>query len=275
MSADPIRQRVDAIVDDAIATLEHLDLDKAINDARVRSETESLRDALIGSVSHQMRTPLVSILGAATVISQATGSQSDPRLEALAEILRVEAERLNSDVQDLLDAALISSDGVRLDIDWVEISDIINAAVDRRQRQLAGHSVVLQVPDDLPFVRVDAVLLEQALGQMIENAAKYSPAGSNITIAAEVEGSTVVLSVKDEGVGLVGEECTRLWERFFRGARFAANVQGSGLGLWIAKAFVTVNGGQIEAVSDGADQGATVSIRLPAAAPAMSEIAHD
>ena len=271
--ADAIRERVDAVLADATATLEHLDLGQALSDARIRSETEALRDALIGSVSHQLRTPLVSILGAATVISRAPGNSGDPRLASLADILRDEVDRLNNDVQDLLDAALISSKGVRLDCEWIEPADIVNAAVDRRQRLLADHRLLLDIPGELPFIYVDPVLLEQALGQIVENAAKYSPPGSPITIAARGESDAVVLSVKDEGIGLVGEERTRLWERFFRGERGAASVSGSGLGLWIAKAFVTANGGQIEAFSEGADRGTLVSIRLPAREPATSDLA--
>src|SRR5262249_54744101 len=131
-----ITKRIDTIVADATATLDRLDLARALNDARVRYETEALRDALISSVSHQLRSPLVSILGAATVISRAPGNSDDPRLASLADILRKEVDRLNNDVQDLLDAALISSKGVRLDCEWVEPSDIVNAAVDRRQQFL-------------------------------------------------------------------------------------------------------------------------------------------
>jgi two-component system, OmpR family, sensor histidine kinase KdpD len=263
-AAEAVKQRVDAVLGDATATLEHLNLDQAISEARVRSETEALRDALIGSVSHQLRTPLVSILGAATLISQAPANSGDPRLASLAGILRDEVDRLNSDVQDLLDAALISSQGVRLETEHAEPVDIVNAAVERRQRLLAGHHVVLELPAELPFVHVDPILLVQALGQIIDNAAKYSQPGSTITIAAGTEGAAVVMSVKDEGIGLVGEERTRLWERFFRGERRASNVPGSGLGLWIAKAFVTANGGEIEAFSEGADHGTIVCIRLPA-----------
>jgi two-component system sensor histidine kinase KdpD len=112
------------------------------------------------------------------------------------------------------------------------------------------------------------VLVEQAFGQIVDNAAKYSPPGSPITVAAKRNGRDVVLSVHDEGVGLTAQENAQLGERFFRGARHAATTSGSGLGLWIAKAFVTANGGKIEAASAGADQGTTVSIHLPFATPA-------
>src|SRR5215475_7420574 len=270
---ETIRKRIDTILADATVTLERLDLAHALSNARLRSETEALRDALISSVSHQLRTPLVSILGAATVISRAPGNSADPRLASLADILRNEVDRLNNDVQDLLDAALISSKGVRLDREWIEPSDIINAAVDRRQQLLSGHRVLLDVSDELPFIYVDPILLEQALGQIIDNAAKYSHPGSAITIAAKCDCDSVVLSIKDEGIGLVGEERTRLWERFFRGGRQASNVSGSGLGLWIAKAFVTANDGEIEAFSEGAERGTLVSIRLKAKEPGAQDLA--
>ena len=184
--------------------------------------------------------------------------------------LRKEVDRLNNDVQDLLDAALISSKGVRLDCEWVEPADIVNAAVDRRQRLLSGHRVLLDVSDELPLVYVDPTLLEQALGQLVDNAVKYSHPGSAITIAARCDCDSVVLSVKDEGIGLVGEERMRLWERFFRGGRHASS--GSGLGLGIAKAFVTANGGEIEAFSEGADCGTLVSIRVQAKEPATRDL---
>ena len=272
-AADAIRDRVDTVLVDATATLERLDLDRAISEARLRSETEALRDALIGSVSHQLRTPLVSILGAATVISQAPANRNDPRLASLSDTLRDAVDRLNNDVQDLLDAALISSEGIRPEPEWVEPADIINAAIDRRQRLLAVDRVVLKVPRDLPLLYVDPILLEQALGQMIDNAVKYSQADSTVTVGARIEGPSVVLSVQDEGIGLVKDERTRLWERFFRGERYASNVPGSGLGLWIAKAFVTANGGEIDAFSHGADRGTLVSIRLPATDPQTQDLA--
>ncbi|MEI7806623.1 MAG: DUF4118 domain-containing protein [Hyphomicrobiales bacterium] len=263
-AGEALRQRVNAVMADTAATLERLDLGQAINAARIRSETEALRDALIGSVSHQLRTPLVSILGAATVISQAPANRDNGRLQSLANILGDEVERLNSDVQDLLDATVISSKGVQPNYEWMEAADIVNAAIERRQRLLAEHKVVVDLPDDLPLIYVDPILLAQALGQVIDNAVKYSPHKSSIDIAARANGMSVVLSVKDEGIGLVGEEQTRLWERFYRGERHASKVTGSGLGLWIAQAFVAANDGEMEAASAGADRGTTIFIRLPA-----------
>lgn len=266
--SDELRVRVDAVLADATATLERLGVAHAISEARMRSQTDQLREALIGSVSHELRTPLASILGAATVLSAAPALRNEKKLTALVHDVRDEAERLNNDIQNLLDATRISREQIRPRQEWIEPQDIVNSALERRRRRLAGHNVSLDMDSNLPLIYVDAVLVEQALVQVVDNAAKYSPPGSPIVIAAKRNGRDVVLSVKDEGVGLTPEESAQLGERFFRGARHAATTSGSGLGLWIAKAFVTANGGKIQAVSAGADHGAVVSIHLPFATPA-------
>jgi two-component system sensor histidine kinase KdpD len=267
-AVEEIRHRVDDVLSDAAATLERLDVARALNDAKMRSETELLREALIGSVSHELRTPLASILGAATVLSKSPVIAKDERLTALAGVVRDEAERLNNDIQNLLDATRISREQVRPRQEWIEPQDIVNSALERRRRRLSSHNVSLDMDSNLPLIYVDAVLVEQAFVQIVDNAAKYSPTGSPITIAAKRNGRDVVLSVRDQGVGLTAEESAQIGERFFRGARHAATTSGSGLGLWIAKAFVTANGGKIQAVSPGADHGAAVSILLPFATPA-------
>jgi two-component system sensor histidine kinase KdpD len=267
-AVNEVRQRVDDVLSDAAATLERLDVARALDDAKMRSETELLREALIGSVSHELRTPLASILGAATVLSKSTAIAKDERLNALAGVVRDEAERLNNDIQNLLDATRISRAQIMPRQEWIEPQDIVNSALERRRRRLSGRRVSLDVDSNLPFVYVDPVMVEQAFGQIVDNAAKYSCTGAPITVAAKRNGHDVVLSVHDNGIGLTAEESAHLGERFFRGARHAATISGSGLGLWIAKAFITANGGRMQAVSSGPDQGTTVSIHLPVATPA-------
>ena len=263
-----IRQRIDEVLSDATATLERLDVARALDEARMRSETELLREALIGSVSHELRTPLASILGAATVLRSAPAIVKDPRLNSLAGVVRDEAERLNNDIQNLLDATRISRQQIKPQLEWIEPSDIVNGALERRQRRLAAHKVALDMDSNLPFIRVDPMLVQQAFVQIVDNAAKYSPPGSTINVSAKRNGHAVVLAVQDHGAGLTPDETEQLGERFFRGPRLAATTSGSGLGLWIAHAFVQANGGQIEASSEGVDQGTTVAIHLPYVADA-------
>jgi two-component system sensor histidine kinase KdpD len=258
-----MRQRIDDALADAAATLERLDVARALNEAKMRSETELLREALIGSVSHELRTPLASILGAATILHNAPALAEDSRLLALTSLVRDEAERLNIDIQNLLDATTISRQQVRPKLQWVEPVDIVNAAFEHRRRRLSGYPVTFDLHSNLPIVHVDPAQVEQALVQIIDNAAKYSPAGSPIRVAAHPNGQTVMLSVHDAGSGLTVEEKRQVGGRFFRGPRHKVTTSGSGLGLWIANAFVTANGGKVEVESDGADRGTTVTIHLP------------
>jgi two-component system sensor histidine kinase KdpD len=275
--AADVHQRVNDMLADAADTLERLDVAHALDQAKMRSETELLREALIGSVSHELRTPLASILGAATVLSQSPAVASDERLTSLASVVRDEAERLNNDIQNLLDATRISREQIKPRMEWIEPSDIVNSALERRRRRLSGHTVSLDVDSNLPFIYVDPVLIEQAFAQVVDNAAKYSPLGSAITVAAKRNGHGLVLSVRDHGVGLTAEESAQLGDRFFRGARHASTTSGSGLGLWIAKAFVSANGGKIEADSPGVNLGTTIDIKLPVAphAPPQQETDPD
>ena len=266
---DAIRQRVDAALAEAAATLERIDVAHAIGEARVRAEAETLRAALIGSVSHELGTPLASILGSASVLAQAPSVAQDARLASLVDIIRGESERLNTDIQNLLDASRISGAGVQAHLAWAEPPDLVNAALARLRHRLSEHRVDVQVAEDLALVRIDPVLVEQALSQVIDNAAKYSPPGSRIAITARGGAGGVEIAVADQGAGLTAEERARLFERFYRGPRHQTGIKGSGLGLWIARAFVVASGGQLEAASEGAGRGATITMRLPA--PPLAE----
>jgi two-component system sensor histidine kinase KdpD len=263
-AGDSVRARVDTALADAAATFERLDVARAIEEARARANVETYLEALIGSVSHELRTPLASIIGSASVLSQAPAVVLDERLAGLAAVVRDEAERLNSDIQNLLDASRISSAGVRAQLAWSDPADLIDAAVERHRRRLLERPISIQLEDDLPLVHVDAVLIVQALRQIIDNAAKYSPAGSRITIGARGVGGRVAIRVEDRGMGLTAEEKARLFQRFHRNPRHRATAAGSGLGLWIARAFVVVSGGTLSIDSLGPGEGATVTMELPA-----------
>ena len=262
---DDVRQRVDGVLEEAAATFDRLDVARVIDDARMRTETEQLREALIGSVSHELRTPLASILGSSTVLGNMPKVAEDERLRALADVIRDEAERLNSDIQNLLDATRITSQSLRPRHQWLEPSDVVNSALGRRRRRLAEHVIESDVAEDLPLIYGDPVLIEQALVQLLDNAAKYSPPGTVIGVMARHESDGIVLSVSDQGAGFTAEERQHVGERFFRGRRHLASIPGSGLGLWIANAFVTASGGELLTSSGGAGHGSKVSIRLPIA----------
>ena len=272
---DELRIRVDAVLADATATLERLGVAHAINEARMRSQTDQLRDALIGSVSHELRTPLASILGAATVLSAAPALAGEKKLRALVHDVRDEAERLNNDIQNLLDATRISSDGVKPHTEWADPEDIVSSAVERCRNRLADRRVALDIAADLPLVHVDPVLVQQALVQLFDNAVKYSQPGSCIEVTARAREGRIVIGVRDEGSGLTAAEREKMWDRFVRGERQAATTSGSGLGLWIANAFIAANDGRISAESEGPGRGTTISIDLPVAQATVPQMESD
>ncbi len=274
-NADDLRVRVDAVLADATATLERLGVAHAINEARMRSRTDELREALIGSVSHELRTPLASIMGAATVLGAAPALDGETKLKQLVYDVRDEAERLNNDIQNLLDASRISSDGINPHTEWADPADIVHSAVERCRRRLDNHRLILDLAADLPLVRVDPVLIQQALVQIFDNAVKYSRIGSPITVAARTTEGRLTIRVSDQGSGLTKEDKAAMWERFSRGERHLSTISGSGLGLWIATAFVAANGGTIDAASGGPGQGAAVTIELPVEQAAVSQMESD
>jgi two-component system, OmpR family, sensor histidine kinase KdpD len=258
-----LRTRVVAVINDAASSLERLGLARTIAEARMRAETEQFREALIGSVSHELRTPLASILGASTVLSAAPEIAANARLVSLAVVIHSESERLNAEIQNILDASRISSDGLQVKLEWSEPSDFVNAALERCRHRLAKHKVEVNMPDELVLLHIDSVLMERALGQIVDNAAKYSPEGSMISLQGRREVDSFVLTVADRGAGLDPNDRALLGQKFFRGKRHAQSTSGLGLGFWIANAFVVANDGTVETASDGVDNGMVVRIRLP------------
>jgi K+-sensing histidine kinase KdpD len=258
-----VAQRVEALLEEAMVTFKHLKVKEAIEQATLHYRTEILRDALVGGISHELRTPLTSILGACSVLNQMPAIRDDRQSSGLVEAIHDQAGRLDNEICDLLNATRISAKGVLPQLMWTDPTDIVSAALKQKERRLVSHRVTLDLARDVPLIHVDSVLVEQALGQLLENAAKYSPVGSEIKIASRCEQGCVVLSVKDLGSGLTADEKCQLGQRSFRGQRDPAGAPGSGLGLWIASSFIAANGGTLHAESAGPNRGSTLSLRLP------------
>jgi K+-sensing histidine kinase KdpD len=242
-----------------------LKIESAKSEAKAFTEAQQLRDALIGSVSHELRTPLASILGGVSILAEAPVVAKDAQLASLTKGIRDEGIRLNSDIQNLLDAARITSHGLQSREDWTDPADIINSAVERISLRYPTHRFDLQFGANNSLIRVDPVLVEQALGQIISNAAKFSLPDSMIQVSGSVDDGKFVIAVRDDGVGITAEEKGRLTEKFFRSPRHAGKIPGSGLGLWIANTFVTSSGGSLEAQSPGEGHGTTIRLIFPLA----------
>jgi len=264
---DQLAASVDMLLKEAALTLNRLDLATTVAEAEVRRRSEALREAIIGSASHSLRTPLASILGSASVLAGAPAVADDPRLASLAQIVVTEAERLNSDIQKMLDAAILSSARLMPEQSWIEPADLINACLEARRSELAGHTLVLDCPPDLPLLRADVALASGALGLVLDNAARYSAAGTEIQITARARGGEVEIAVADQGTGLAPDELPHIFEKFYRGSQARASTRGTGLGLWIANAFLTACGGRITAAARQEQSGTCVTIGLPSATP--------
>lgn len=261
-------QQVDLVLFSVIAII----VSQLATRLKRQAEIERLREAMIGSVSHELRTPLASVMGAISVISEAPAVSKDQRLCALSKMAREELERLNDDIQNMLDASRISTEGIQAKSEGVDLADVINAALERRERKLSNHKLEIELPDEIPFTEGDPMLIEQAIAQLLDNAAKYAPHGSTIRLRVDVQDKVIVFTIADEGSGIAQHERSRVKERFFRGSRHAATTSGSGLGLWIADAFIAACGGHLTVASPGLGKGTTVTITLPASRSDPSEL---
>ena len=240
---------VSALLDQGAVALERAEFAADAADAEALRRSDKLRSALLNSVSHDLRTPLSAVLGSATTLLDYGDNLEEPvRLDLLASI-REEAERLNRYVGNLLDMTRLEGDGLNIRRDWVDARDVLRAAMDRVSRRLGKRRVTRDFPPDLPVVKADSALLEQALVNILENAIAYSPDNSTIELAAYEDRNNVVLSIEDEGRGIPTAELERVFEKFRRMEEPTDRGKGSGLGLAIAKGFVEAMGGRIAAAS--------------------------
>jgi K+-sensing histidine kinase KdpD len=256
-------RRVEAILEEVSLTLQRLDIERAMEDARLHLQAQLLRDAFHGTLSHELCSPLAAIQGSASVLDSMPIVRGDDRAHSLVEAISDEVAQLDGFIQNLLSATRVTASGVSPRLEWADPRDIVNAAIKRRTRRLAAHKVEIEFAEDLPLVNVDSGLIEESCGQLLENAAKYSPSGSTISINARAEQGQVMLSISDQGVGITPDEQQQLGRRSFRSQRHQATIPGSGLGFWIASTFVRANGGTIDISSRGQGQGTTASIALP------------
>jgi len=256
---------VDTLARQIAVALDRAGLAVESEQARLSAEKERLRNTLLSSVSHDLRTPLAAITGAASTLRQSSTPES-ARTE-LTDTIYEEAERLNRLVGNLLDMTRLESGTLQLRRDWHSLEEVVGAALRRLQRPLAGRSVETALPEDLPLVSMDATLVEQLLVNLVENALKYTPAGTRLGLAARVDATMLVVQVWDEGPGLPPGNEERMFEKFQRGTSNGA--LGFGLGLAICRAIVSAHGGRIWA-ENRQPRGAAFHFALPLSAPPSS-----
>lgn len=227
--------------------------------ARMTMETEQMRSSLLSAVSHDLRTPLASITGAASTLRD-QGDKLDPDTRRdLLDSIAEEADRLGRLVSNLLDMTRLES-GVELRRDDYPLEEIVGAVLQRMERRLARRQVVTSLPENLPLVYVDDVLLGQLLVNLLENAAKYTPEDAPIELEAEATGDAVTLEIRDRGPGFAPGDQERVFEKFYRARSHGA--RGMGLGLPICRAIVQAHEGTIEAANRPGG-GAVFRVRIP------------
>jgi two-component system, OmpR family, sensor histidine kinase KdpD len=259
---------VSALLDQGALALERAEFAAQAADAEALRRTDRLRGALLNSVSHDLRTPLSAVLGSVTTLLDYGKSLSASVRQDLLESIREEAERLNRYVGDLLDMTRLEGGALVTRRDWVDIRDVLRAAVDRVKRRLDKRTVARDFPAQLSMVKADPSLLEQALVNILENAIAYSPDGTAIEVAAYEDRGNVVISIEDEGRGIPTEELERVFEKFRRMEESSDRGKGAGLGLAISKGFVEAMGGRIAAASPIHDgRGTRILISLPKERP--------
>ena len=257
------RRLLDALADMGALAIERVRLVEDLDRAERAAETDRLARALLTSISHDLRTPLASILGSASTLRDLDAAlPADSKAELLATIIE-ESERLNRFIVNLLDMTRLEAGAVTPNLAAQDVAESVDTALRRTQKILAGHEVGVEIDADLPTLNLDPVLFEQVLVNLLDNAAKYAPEGSTVTVRARHDGRAVRIEVLDEGFGLPDGDVERVFDKFYRVRKSDHVRAGTGLGLAISRGFVEAMGGTVTAGNRRDRLGAAFTVTLP------------
>lgn len=260
----PVQRRLfDALANQAALAIERVQLADAMEKNKLAAETEKLRNALFTSISHDLRTPLAVILGAASSLKDLAGSLEPAAHRELASTIQDEGERLNRFIANLLDMTRLESGAVAPHLEPTDIGDVAGSAATRAARVLNGHALQVNIAPDLPLAHLDPVLFEQVLFNLLDNAGKYAPSGTTVVVSAQASDGIIRLDVVDEGPGIPDADLERIFDKFCRVMAADRKRPGTGLGLAIARGFVEAMGGTLSAANRNDRPGAIFSITLP------------
>ncbi|WP_426408858.1 DUF4118 domain-containing protein [Bradyrhizobium ganzhouense] len=257
------RRLLDALVDQGALAIERVLLVEDMDRVKRTVESERLRAALLTSISHDLKTPLASVLGAASTMRDLASALSDTEKRDLLATVIDESERLNRFIANLLDMTKLESGAIVPNTALHDLGEIIGSALRRASKILTAHKVELVLAADLPMLELDAVLFEQVLFNLLDNAAKYSPPETTIAIKSRRERDQVVLEIADEGAGIPPDELESVFDKFYRAQKGDHVRPGTGLGLAISRGFVEAMRGTISAANRSDRSGAVLTIRLP------------
>lgn len=257
------RRLLDALVDQGALAIERVLLVEDMDRVKRTIESERLRSALLTSISHDLKTPLASVLGAASTMRDLASALSDTEKRDLLATVIDESERLNRFIANLLDMTKLESGAIVPNTALHDLGEIAGSALRRAAKILIAHKVELVLAADLPMLQLDAVLFEQVLFNLLDNAAKYSPPDTTISIKGQRDRDHVVLQIADEGDGIPPDELESVFDKFYRAQKGDHVRPGTGLGLAISRGFVEAMRGTISAANRGDRSGAVLTIRLP------------
>ena len=261
---DPVLQRLlETFAAQAAVALERALVAEQAQHEQVEAEAERLRTSLLSSLSHDMRTPLGAITGAASSLLEDRGSLPEASRHDLVRTILEESTRMNRLIGNLLDMIRLESGALQVQKDWQPLEEVVGVALIRLEERLKQHPVTVRLPPDLPLLMMDGLLVEQVFVNLLENAAKYTPAGTPVEITAAAGDGVVVVDVADRGPGFPPGEEARVFDKFYRVAG-ATSTAGVGLGLTICRGIVTAHGGRIWA-ENRAGGGAVFHFTLPLA----------
>ena len=235
----------------------------------LEAQTERVRSALLASISHDLRTPLAVMAGASSTLAERGERMPADERQALASSLFSQCREMSERVAKVLQMTRLETGAIDLQRDWAALPEIASSVLRNLEERLAAHHVLVELPADLPLVRVDAALVEQVMSNLMENAAKHTPAGTVIRVRAAVDEAQLVVSVEDRGGGLAPEEMERAFAKFQHG-----RASGMGLGLAISRAIVALHGGRLW--GEGIEGGSAFRFSLPLeAAPSVPAEVED
>jgi two-component system sensor histidine kinase KdpD len=209
----------------------------------VEAETERIRSALLASISHDLRTPLAVMAGASSSLAEGGERLSIEERRTLAESVVEQAREMSEHVAKVLQMTRLETGAIKVDKDWAALSEIVGSVLERLKDRMATHRVIVELADDLPLVRVDATLIEQALGNLLENAAKHTPAETVVRVRAQKHDDEILVTVEDYSGGVSDRDLEHIFAKFSRGSVEGAGT-GMGLGLAICRAIVRLHGGR-------------------------------
>jgi two-component system sensor histidine kinase KdpD len=257
------RRLLDALIDQAALAIERVYLVEDMDRVKRTVETERLRSALLTSISHDLKTPLAAVLGAASAMRDVGVRLSDAQKEELLATIVDESERLNRFIANLLDMTKLESGAIAPKLALHDLSEIVGSVLRRAAKILAQHKVEIEIATDLPMLELDPVLFEQVLFNLLDNAAKYAPIGTTVTIRASSDADTVCLQVLDEGEGVPPGQLEQIFDKFYRVHKIDTVRAGTGLGLAISRGFIEAMKGTITAANRTDRSGAIFTIILP------------